>query len=1087
MQKFLLSIFLLLVIAIGAKGQQTRQITGQVADADKADPLTGAVITVKGTKQTAQTDAAGKFKMTIPAGNDIVLVIHYVGYKTAEVRVGNRNTFSIALQGDIQQLQSVDVVSVGYGTVKRRDLTGSVSSVTARQLKDNPITSAAEILNGRLAGVEVTSAEGAPDAQVRIRVRGSNSITQDGSPLYVIDGIVVESGLTGISPQDIESIDVLKDASATAIYGARGSNGVVLVTTKGGRAMKTRVTYNGMFGVNVLARELSVLTPYQFVMWQYELDPTIPGATLPTNFQKNYGSTWDTLSVYKNTPAIDWQKRVMGRKAQYQTHNFSIAGGTAATQFNLSLTDNVQDGVLLNSDLVRRIVNFRFDHSVSDKFKIGFNTRYTNQRVDGNGTSDSGSPQYNNLRNIIKYIPFQQQNAPVDQFDPNYYNETQAGLGLNLVNPVALINAQTVNKTTTYTNFNGYASYSILKDLVFRSTFGVEIDHGLQNNFQDYFTSKAISVGGSLPMVSVITNNAFSLDNANTLTYTKVFNKHSINLLLGQEYYDLKTDGLNNSLKFFPLGISPAKAFGNLSLGTDLPLYPTNTSAESNILSFFGRANYNYNSKYFLTLSSRIDESSKFSSQNRLGFFPSGAVAWRISGEDFMKKLTFVDDLKLRVSIGETGNNRIGDYLYLTTFGTPDNYPTNEVPKPGYTSTSLSNQNLKWETTIARNVGIDLALLKGRLQLTADVYYNTTNNLLVNVPLPVTSGYSTQLQNAGSILNKGLEFQVNGTIVRTKDFSYSTNFNISFNRNKILKIYNGQDSFFAFAGLGSAADPADYEVKVGQPVGTMYGFVVDGKGGDGTGFYKVSDFNYNTATGAYTLKAGLADPSKAIGTPMPGMIKYKDINHDGVIDNNDRTIIGNPNPKFMGGFSQSFTYKGFDATVFFNFEYGQSVYNANKVEFTNSFTQNTNMLSVMNGRWHTVDQTTGARLEYTLGNVAYGVPPDQLAAYNKNAKIWMPPTGPTLWAPNTWSVENGSFLRVNTVTLGYTFPTALLQRVNISTLRIFATANNLALFTNYTGYDPQVNTRQSTPLTPNVDYSAYPRTRTYVLGVTVTL
>lgn len=1087
MRKLLLLIFLLLNATTFVNAQQSRQVSGLVTDNDTGTPIPGVSVTVKGTGQGVQTDGKGNYKLNIPTGKQVTLSFNFIGYKPSEIVVGDKSVINIILQSDNIQLKNVDVVSIGYSTVKRRDLTGSVSSISAKQLQDNPVNSAAEILNGKLAGVEVTSAEGAPDAQVRIRVRGSNSITQDGAPLYVIDGIIVESGLTGLSPQDIESVDVLKDASATSIYGARGSNGVILVTTKGGKAMKTRVSYNGLFGLNKLANELKVMSPYDFVMFQYELDPTIPGATLLTNFQKNYGSTWDTLSVYKTIPSVDWQKEVMGRNAFYQTHIFNITGGDAATQFNLSLTDNSQQGVLINSDLTRRILNFRVDHTANEHLKYGFNARYNNQLVDGNGTSDAGASQYNNLRNVVKYVPFLQKSAPIDQFDPAYYQETTTGLGLSLINPIALINAQTQTKSSNFTNLNGYLSYTIAKDLTFKSTLGIETDNATSSNFQDYFTPRAISNGGSLPMVTVITNKSFSLDNANTITYNKTFGGHTINLLLGQEYYDLTNSSLNNSLKFFPLGITPDKAFGNLSLGTDLPLYPTNSGTESNIMSYFGRVNYNYKSKYFLTLSSRIDQSSKFSENNRTGFFPSGAIAWRVSSEDFMKKLTFIDDLKLRASIGETGNNRIGDYLFETTFTTPDNYPTNEVPKPGYVSANLSNENLKWETTISKNVGIDLSVLKGRLQITADAYYNTTNDLLVNVPIPSTSGYTTQLQNVGSILNKGLEFQLNGTIIQSKDFSYSANFNIAFNANKILKLSGNQTSFFAFAGLGSAADPADYEVKVGQPVGTMYGFVVDGKGGDGTGFYTVNDFNYNTATGAYTLKAGLPDPTKAVGVPQPGMIKYKDMDGNGVIDNNDRTIIGNPNPKFTGGFSQTLTYKGFDATVFVNFEYGQSVYNANKVEFTNSYTHNTNLLSMMDDRWRTVDQNTGQRLEYVIGSVAYGVPPDQLAAANQNAKIWIPVSGQQVWAPNTWSVEDGSFLRINNVTLGYSFSPKLLSRVKIYKLRIYATANNLALVTNYTGYDPQVNTRQSSPLTPNVDYSAYPRTHTYVVGINVTL
>jgi TonB-linked SusC/RagA family outer membrane protein len=1086
MRKLLLLLFLLFNCIMSVHAQQTRQVTGLVTDNDNSGSLPGVTVSIKGTTQGTQTDDAGKYKLSIPAGKPAVLVFRLIGYKPSEVTITNQAVINVVLQSDNIQLKGVDIVSIGYSTVKRRDLTGSISSLSGKELADNPINSAAEILNGRLAGVEVTSAEGAPGADVRIRIRGVGSLTQDASPLFIIDGIQVENGLNNISPQDIESIDVLKDASATAIYGARGSNGVVIVTTKGGKVMKTKVAYSGMFGVNVLPGELAVMSPYDFVIYQYELNPTLPGATVATPFQNTYGASWDTLSVYKNSKAIDWQKKVLGIRAPYQTHNFSITGGTKATQFNISFTNNNQKGIALNSSLARQVLNLRFDHNVSDNLKAGFNVMFNNQTILGAGTSDAGASQFNNLRNVVKYIPFTRKGDKYgeDDFNPDYLAETNIGLALDLTDPVALINAQYKRSNTKYSTYSGYLNYTFLKYFSIRSTVGVNYSNALNQTFEDYFTSRARSQGASLPLVTTGTTNSFSLNNSNVLTFANVINKHKINVLLGQEIYSTKYSQLLNSLKFFPKGITAAKALGQLTLGTNQDQYPRNSATESRILSAFSRLNYSYNDKYLFTFSLRADGSSKFAENKRVGYFPSGAFAWRVSQEGFMKNITAVSDMKLRLSVGQSGNNRIGDYLFQTQFGSAEHYDLNGVVTPGYTSSTLPNANLKWETTTARNLGLDLNLFKGRVQFTFDAYSNTTDNLLVNAPVPIITGYITQLQNIGSIQNRGIEFQISGNLVNSRNFGYTANFNLSFNRNKIIKLAQDQTYFYQWAGVGNPnADPADYIVKVGQPIGTMYGYQVDGNG-KGSGFYRVEDFNYNPTTQIYTLKPGVANDQSATGVvPQPGSLKLKDLNGDGLVDAaNDRTVLGNATPKFEGGLNQQFTYKQFDLSVFVSFAYGQSVYNANKSEFTNGV-PSTNMLANMAGRWRTVDDK-GNVLQKIVSSAVVGVPPDQLAAFNQNAQIWRPLS---TWAPNSWSVEDGSYLRLSNITFGYTLPAKLLSKVKLSQLRFYATVNNVAIITGYTGYDPQVNTRSSSPLTPNVDYSAYPRSRTFVFGLNVSL
>lgn len=1088
MKKILLLCFSLIQgVVILTNAQTTRQITGDVKDADTNEPLPGVSIIIKGDTKGAQTDADGKFSINITAKGNVILVARYIGYKAQEITViSNQNTVHFRLKNDNIQLN--EVVAIGYATVNRKDLTGSVSSVGEKQLKDIPINSAAEALAGRLAGVQVTSSEGAPGSEVQIKVRGGGSITQDNSPLYVIDGIVVDDGLSSLSPQDIETVDVLKDASATSIYGARGANGVVIITTKGGKVMdNTRINYNGMVGVKQLANELEVMQPYDFVIRQYERTRGLTASE--TGFTNTYGN-WSDLDKYKSVPFINWQDKLFGNNAITQTHNLSVVGGTRTTQFNLSVTSNGEDGVMLNSDFNRKLVNFRFDTRVSNALRTGFNIRYNNQVITGAGTSNEGSAGYNMLRHSVKYRPLTVGSLLDEEQDEDYYNETNTGNSLGVINPVLLSNAMYRKRYTKVTNLNGYLNYTFNKYFSFKTTLGVNYTNQTQNSFFDYITSKARTQGASMPMVGVVIGNTNSLTNSNVFSYTNSKKSaHHIDALIGNEFYNVSANSIDNELKNFPVGISAEKALNQLNIGTSVASYPLSTAYESRIVSFFGRGNYAYKDKYLATFSIRADGSSKFAPDKRWGYFPSGAIAWRISQEGFMKNIKVISDLKLRASYGTAGNNRMDDYLYMnifstsTTDGLPTKYALNEQIVPGYVVNSLANKDLKWETTISRNIGLDLSLFKDRVQLNIDAYKNSVRDLLILVPIPPTSGYTTQMQNVGSTSNRGLEFQLNAVAVRHKNFSWSTNFNIAFNRNKIEKLSNLQNSYLTNSGFGISGQPADYIVKVGESVGAMWGFVSDG-------FYTVDDFNYDAATQQYTLKPGVTNVSDAIGIAQPGWMKLKDLNGDHIIDERDKTIIGNANPKFTGGLNQQFKYKNFDLSVFVNFVYGNKVYNANKIEFTNGYTPNTNMLAIMNNRWRTIDNNGNVvQKVVTISGqqVVTGAPPAELAALNKNATIWMPISGVGAWYPTSWAMEDGSFLRINNITLGYTLPTSLLNRVKIKSLRVYGTVNNLAVLTGYSGYDPEVNTRRTTPVTPGVDWSAYPRSRSFILGLNLSL
>ncbi|WP_353138998.1 TonB-dependent receptor [Pseudopedobacter sp.] len=1082
MLKLLKFIVVLVISSSGLLHAQTK-IKGKVLSKGDSEPLIGASVGIKGDTQGTLTDQTGSFTLNIPAGKtNVILVARYIGFIPQEVSLKDQTEINFLLEEEPLQLK--EVVAIGYATVERKDLTGSVSSINEKQLKDIPVNSAAEALTGRLAGVQVTTSEGSPGAEVQIKVRGGGSITQSNDPLYIIDGVQVEDGLASLSPQDIASVDVLKDASATSIYGARGANGVVIITTKGGKEMKTQVNYNNIFGIKTLANKLDVMKPYDFVLYQYERSRGL--SNTETAFETRYG-TWDNIEQYKQTPFIDWQERTFGNDAFMQTHNVSVVGGTKATQYNLSVTSNNDDGIMLNSGFDRKLVNFRFDNRVSNKLRVGFNVRYTKQNILGAGTSDAGATTYNMLRHTVKYMPLNIGNLSEDEIDESYYEDTNTGNAIGIINPVALSNAQYRNREMQITNLNGYLNYSFNKLISFRSTLGVNYNRQTTENFEEGITSRSRVLGARLPMAGVrdADKNSFNFSNVLTLTPKKI-NGHKVDILLGNEFYNIDYKSSEVQLKNFPEGITAEKALGQLYLGTLLTtpvLYPLTYQSATRTLSFFNRTNYSYKDKFLATFSFRTDASSRFAEGNRWGYFPSGSVAWRISQEDFMKDIPLISDMKLRLSYGSSGNDRIDDYLFMNVYTASAKYALNEEIIPGYAVENLANKNLVWETTVSKNIGLDLSLLRNRIQLTVDAYQNKVHDLLILVPIPSTSGFPKQLQNIGRTANKGLEFQISATPVINRNFSWNANFNMAFNRNKIEKISDRQNSYFENSGFGISGQPADYIVQVGQPVGSMYGFVSDG-------FYTTDDFDYDAATSRYTLKAGVTDVSGAIGIAQPGWMKLKDLDGNNVIDENDKTIIGNANPKFTGGLNQQFTYKNFDMSIFVNFVVGNDVYNANKIEFTNAYSSYANSLDMVSNRWKTIDQS-GNRIQQveTIGGQQYvtGVAPEILSEVNKNASMWMPISGTGAWYPTSWAMEDGSFLRINNITLGYTLPTKLVNRFKINKLRVYGTVNNLAVFTNYSGYDPEANTRRAIPVTPGVDYAAYPRSKAFIFGLNLSL
>lgn len=1059
MKRLLLFIFsVVLSISLHA---QNRTVTGKVVDENGA-PIAGANVSA-GNRRTVQTDKEGNFSIQVTGSADIRITS--VGYKPATASTSGNSPISVVLEKEIAS--SEEAVVIGYSTIKRKELTGSVSSVSSRQLKDVPISSAAELLQGRLAGVQITASEGGPGAELLIRVRGGGSITQDNSPLYIVDGVQVENALNVIAPQDIATIDVLKDASTTAIYGARAANGVVIITTKSGRPGKTQISYNGSFGIRQLPFKMGVLSPYEFVLWQYERSRgSIPDST---SFAQTYGTTWDTLKNYKNLSPIDWQDEVFGRNARFTSHNIALSGGNQATTFNLSYTMNKEEGLQLESSFDRNLVNFKLDHRVNDKFRAGITFRFLDQVIRGAGTTNSGTRATNRLRHTINYRPFE---LPIpgggaDDFDEAYYLASSGA-----INPVLLTSAEYRRQFSRATYLTAYGSYNIMKNLTFRTTVGFDNANVTTHLFFSKITATARNFA-SLPVASIGEQNNYTMSNTNTLQYSlnNFRQHHNITVLAGQEVVDQRSKQNSFETRYFPADITPEKALANMGLGSAptgsaQPLPTSFVQPPSRIASFFGRASYAYDDKYLATFNIRADRSSKFSSENGTLVFPSGSVAWRFSKEKFFDKLNWLTDGKLRAGFGSVGNNRIDNLLYQQLYGVTGQYAFNHNIIPGFAPSSLANPELRWENNQTRNMGLDLAFLGNRIQLTIDVYKNTAKDLLLAVAIPPTTGYTSQIQNIGSTSNRGIEFQLNASPVSKKNLSWTSNFNISFNKNRVESL-GGVTQIERNSGWQGSDGVPDYLVKVGEPIGLMYGFVTDG-------FYKVDEFNYDAATQTYTLKPGIA-ANGVYGVPQPGMLKWKDLNNDGQITSDgDRTVIGNANPKFTGGWNNQINYKNFDLNIFVNFVVGNDIYNANKLEWTDGAFPNLNMLDVMRNRWTNID-ANGVRV----------TDPAALAKLNENATIWSPVRVQRWWL-HSWAVEDGSYLRINNLSLGYTLPKSITSKAKIASLRFYGTVNNLKTFTKYTGYDPDVTTRRSDPLTPGVDFAGYPRARTYVFGVNLT-
>ncbi|MBK9336293.1 MAG: TonB-dependent receptor [Lewinellaceae bacterium] len=1066
--------------SLTATGQVT--IRGKVVSVED-EPLIGVTVGVKNRGTGTATDAAGNFELTA-SGSD-TLVFSYTGFNTEFIPVGANRILNVVLTTKTELLG--EVVVLGYGSVRKSDLTGSVATLSGQKLASMPISSAAQALTGRLPGVNVLTTDGSPDAEVVIRVRGGGSITQDNSPLFVVDGFIVNS-IRDIPPSDIESISVLKDASATAIYGAQASNGVVVVTTKRAVPGKISVSYNGFLQVKELPgdRRYEVLSPYEYVLANYEQAKLRSEADV-RNFEKYFGK-YDDLELYQQKRPTDWQEELFGAPRLSQYHNFSLSGGTENTRMSLSMTNNQDEGLLLGSGYERNVINFKLNQRISKKLSFDASTRITRTILDGAGTS--GNAQIN-IKDAVQTRPVNgiadELEIDLNTIDPN--DDYQAFLR-SLVDPTELVKQDWRKRNTDDYVLNAALKWAILDNLDAQTTVTTSKTFDKNLRFYGPLTSESFNNGGNLPLGEKTATESFSYRWLNTLSYrVQNLRNQELDFLLGHEIY---SNGGNYDFiraEDFRLSITPEELFANMTFGrTDR--HQTVDFTNSNRLSYFGRVNYQLNNRYLLTFTFRSDASSKFAEGNRNGLFPAVAVGWKLSEEGFLKDVRFINELKLRASYGQTGNDRIeptatqflfvGSTLRGPGFGNVDN--------PYYTpsGSTLYNPNLKWETTVNRNIGLDFTLFQGKLAGSLDFYKNTTRDLLLQSAIPSNTGFSTQWNNIGSTSNKGVELGLTSFIIDKNDFSLSANFNIGVNRSKIEAL-DGTNSRFFQSNWASTdlKDQNDFYLEVGGTLGDIYGYVTDG-------YYSTSDFSgYNPTANTYTLNDGVPNAGNTVGNPnlRPGFLKLKDLNGDGIINSLDRTVIGNTLPKHQGGFGFDARFKGFDASIFFNWSYGNQVYNTGKIQY-NQFRRVTygNLLNTMNSENRFTYIDIDGAFTGTPGEVVTDL--DQLAQMNAGKEIWSHNSyGVAQAVIHSWAVEDGSFLRLNNLNIGYSLPTRLISRLGMSQFRVYVTGNNLRLWTKYTGYDPEVSTTRSSAyaaLTPGVDYSSFPRSRSYTFGLSIT-
>ncbi|GHT32453.1 SusC/RagA family TonB-linked outer membrane protein [Bacteroidia bacterium] len=1042
-KSYFLSVFFLL---ISATTFAEHKIEGRILDTQSDEPLAGAIITLPDGKTGTGADDNGKFSIKVDA-LPVTLTVAYAGYKNTELEIYEYSEpLTVFLQEDRNLLNTV--VVVGYGTQKRKELTGSVVTVNKEALKQ-PAVSIDNALSGQVAGLNVSANSGAPGATSKVRIRGGNSITGGNEPLYVIDGVIVYNDnaatrtgggkfdgglnpLSSINPANVESVEVLKDVSATAIYGSRGANGVILITTKKGQKGKSVINYTNSFGWSQAAGKLDLLT----------------GKEWADLYEEATGKDW-RIAAYGTTDGIDrnrnfdWQDEVLNTGFTH-THQLSISGGDEKTRYLISGNYTDQEGIVRNTGLERFGGRVNLDRDFNKKLNVGTNVSVNQTKTSGfanYASKNSGGRVSGSFDYALRQAPV----FPIYNADGSYnYNFPLADADFTLngqaVNPISDLDNTTADTRNTSVLANFYARYAILPYLSAKINSGFN----LNQTEQSFYAPSTSGIGLLTNGYGSIGNKYYNTwQNEFTLNFNKRFNDiHLLDVLAGYTNQQTvskysassSTNYLNESL-----------GYNDLAGGSNL-ISPISGIVEGALHSWLGRVNYSLLDRYNVTASFRADGSSRFAKGQKWGYFPSLGVSWNIEKENFFNQSSEINNLKLRASIGVVGNQEIGDYRFADSY-TPVLYSLGGNLAAGYIRGNLANPDLKWETTTQGNIGVDLGVWQDRLTASLDVYSKKTNDLLVDIPVEQTTGFTSKLANVGSVTNKGVELELGGVIIDKRRFRWTVNANIAHNRNEVTDL-GGQKQFFPYVDskelntLVQVSSGQVVLVKVGEPLGSIYGLEFDGI--------------VQNATEA----AGTPKPSWATGVNA-GDVKYKDQNEDGVIDDSDRKVLGSVQPKFTYGLSSALTYKNLDFSFAFAGSYGNSLYNGLRQNLETFTGKGYNLSGDLTDRW------TESNPSNEIGKIA------PAAALRLDSRY----------------VEDASYLKLKNITVGYTLPVRL-QFVPSARLRIYASAQNLFTVTKYKGYDPESSRYggdESSSLFQGIDFGAYPSARTFLFGVNLTL
>lgn len=1029
---------LALIMSVSLYAQNTAK--GTIIDETDL-PLIGATVMVKGATGGTITDLDGNF--TLNAKKGVIIMVSYIGYKTQEVKYEGQQKLNIKMVPDSKALE--EVVVVGYGSMKRGDLTGSVSSVAAKSVEGFKTGSVMEALGGQVAGVQITQTDGTPGSGFSINVRGIGSLTGDTSPLYIVDGFQVDD-INYLSNSDIASIEILKDASSSAIYGARAANGVVMVTTKSGKAGKPSISYNGSASYRKITKTLDLLNPHEFASLQGEIDLKYKDTYYKTgNDDDGIPHRFQSLDDYIGVKGVNWQNETFN-PTWSQDHNISINGGDDRTTYAFSFSHYNENGIFNNSGFDKTNAKFRVNQKITKNISFDTTINYANTNKKGVGTSgDAG--RFNMLAQILTARPtgglkVDDETLLSSAIDPEMLED---GSSLAQVNPVVQTQSVTNEKRAEMWSANMAITWQIMKGLTFKTAGTYNSTTNRTDNFYKDGSKEAFR-NGEKPYGQTQMGYDKRWINYNNLTWKQKIKKHNYDVMLGHEISYRSSEYLLGQAMGFPLDNLEND---NLGLGA-IPSKVSSSFNDKTLLSFFARGNYNYNNRYLFTATVRADGSTVFSNKHKWGYFPSFSAAWRVSEEKFMKNIRWVSNAKVRLGWGTVGNDRISNYLSLDLYeaqkyGIGSSTTTVLVPK------QIRNQDLKWEGSSTVNLGLDLGFLDNRLNVTADFFIKDTKDLLIAQDLAHVTGQPDQYQNIGKIQNRGIELSLSSTNIQTKSFTWNTSFNISFIRNEMKSLDSGANYKTSRSGFDSNFTQNDYIAIVGSSLGQIYGYEFDG-------IYQSSDF-YKTPDNEFVLKEGITNNTLYTekGGLTPGVVKYKDQDGDGIITTADRTVIGNTIPKWYGGFTNTFLYKGFDLSVMFQFNYGNDIYNASRLYATQSKNARRNMMAEVADRWSETNASN--KVPKYNGYVTNDV-------YSR-------------------FVEDGSFLRLKNLTLGYVIPQKWTRKAYISRLRVYATGQNLFCWSGYSGYDPEVNMASANPMTPGLDWGAYPKSRVFTFGIDI--